>query len=162
MNISFIVAVSLNHVIGVDNKLPWHLPADLQYFKKLTTGYPIVMGRKTYASIGRPLPFRENIVITHSFDFTAPGVLVMHSLPEVLSHCVGKREVFVIGGETIFNQLEPYANRIYLTLVHTEIEHGDAFFTLHERRTWHLSRSEFHERDEKNPFDYTFQIYERA
>lgn len=161
MKLSFIVAASLNHVIGVNNTLPWHLPADLKYFKQLTTGHTILMGRKTYESIGRPLPNRENIVITRSTDFMPEGVIVKYSIKEALDHCATHDEVFVIGGETIFEQLMPFADVIYLTIVHTHIDNGEAFFSIPDKSQWKLTQSEFHQRDEKNSYDYTFETYER-
>jgi dihydrofolate reductase len=161
MHLSFIVAASLNQVIGINNQLPWHLPADLKYFKKLTTGHTVLMGRKTYDSIGRPLPNRENVVVTRSKDFQAEGVVVRHTLQDALEFCANSEEVFVIGGEEIFKQLMDKADTIYLTIVHTVIENGDAFFATPDSAFWKKTNSEFHEKDEKNLFDYTFETYER-
>jgi dihydrofolate reductase len=161
MHLSFIVAASLNQVIGINNQLPWHLPADLKYFKKLTTGHTIVMGRKTYDSIGKPLPNRENIVITRSKDFKADGVVIKYSVDEALQYCKDKEQVFVIGGEEIFKQMMDVVHTIYLTIVHITIENGDAFFSVLEKDEWQLTQSEFHNKDEKNELDYTFETYER-
>ena len=162
MNISIIVAVSENQVIGVDNQLPWHLPADLRYFKSLTTNHPIIMGRKTYDSIGRPLPNRENIIITRNTHFKHDGLVVVHSIEAALQHCQQQQhdEVFIIGGDTIYQQSISMANRIYLTRVHTYIEHGTAFFPVLDE-TWQLVSAEAHTRDEKNDMDYTFEVYEK-
>ena len=133
MKMSLIVAVSKNGVIGLDNKLPWNLPDDLQYFKSVTMGKPLVMGRKTYDSIGRPLPGRTNIVITRDASWCAPGVEVATSLDDALSlarkACTdsGVDEVMVIGGEQIYRMTIAVADRLYVTEVDTEIA-GDAFF----------------------------------
>lgn len=161
MKLSIIVATSLNDVIGVNNQLPWHLPADLKYFKLLTTGHTILMGRKTYESIGRPLPNRLNLVITRSKSFEVAGVTVKHSIEEALEFCKNQEEVFIIGGDTIYRQMLPYAQNIYVTKVHTTIENGDAFFPSLDPKQWHLNSSVFHEKDDKNVFDYTFEVYEK-
>jgi len=161
MHLSFIVAASLNQVIGINNQLPWHLPADLKYFKKLTTGHTVLMGRKTYESIGRPLPNRENVVVTRSKDFQAEGIVVKYSIEEALQYCKDKEQVFVIGGEEIFRQMMDAVHTIYLTVVHTTIENGDAFFPAPDSVVWEKTNTEFHEKDEKNLFDYTFETYER-
>ena len=133
MKLSLIVAVSRNGVIGVDNKLPWHLPEDLKYFKSVTMGKPLVMGRKTYDSIGRPLPGRTNIVVTRDPKWQAAGVEVAQSLEAALevgrNACVkvGADEIMVIGGEQIYRMTLPAADRLYLTQVDADVE-GDAFF----------------------------------
>ncbi|MCC7030594.1 MAG: dihydrofolate reductase [Chitinophagaceae bacterium] len=161
MHLSIIVAASLNQVIGINNQLPWHLPADLKYFKKLTTGHTILMGRKTYDSIGRPLPNRENVVVTRSKDFQAEGAVIKYSVEEALQYCKDKDQVFVIGGEEIFKQMMDVVHTIYLTVVHTTIANGDAFFSAPDSAFWKKTSSEFHEKDEKNLFDYAFETYER-
>lgn len=161
MKLSLLVAVSLNHVIGIHNQLPWHLPADLKYFKKLTTGHTILMGRKTYDSIGKPLPNRESVVITRSQDFYADGIIVKNSIEDAIEYCKDKDEVFVIGGEIIFNQMMSFADTLYFTRVHTIIENGDAFFQEPDSDEWKLVKSDFHEKDDKNEFDYTFEVYKR-
>ena len=141
MKMSLIVAVSKNGVIGLDNKLPWNLPDDLQYFKSVTMGKPLVMGRKTYDSIGRPLPGRTNIVITRDASWCAPGVEVATSLDDALSlarkACTdsGVDEVMVIGGEQIYRMTIAVADRLYVTEVDTEIA-GDAFFPTIDNKQW--------------------------
>jgi dihydrofolate reductase len=130
MIISLIVAMSENRVIGVDNKLPWHIPEDLKHFKKVTSGHPMIMGRKTYDSIGRALPNRTNIVITRNAEFHAEHVHRADSLGKAIGiaeESPGKEEIFIIGGGEIFRQSLGVANRIYLTTVHTKIA-GDVFF----------------------------------
>ena len=161
MKLTLIVAASLNNVIGVNNTLPWHLPADLKYFKNLTTGHSIVMGRNTFESIGKPLPNRENIVFTRVKDFTIPGVIVKNTLEQVFEYCKNKQEVFVIGGDTIYKQTLAMADTIYLTRVHTTIEQGDAFFPELSTDIWTKTDSYFHEKDEKNQFDYTFETWKK-
>lgn len=130
MKLSLIVAMSENRVIGVDNRLPWHIPEDLKRFKKITSGHPILMGRKTFESIGRVLPNRTNIIISRNREYRVEGAFVCHSLQEGIefaSKAPGSDEVFVIGGGEIFKEALPKADRIYLTTVHWPYE-GDAFF----------------------------------
>lgn len=162
MKLSIVVAHSLNQVIGIQNQLPWHLPADLKYFKQLTQGHCIVMGRKTFESIGKPLPNRENIILSRNENFKPEGTIAFQTIEEVLEYCKNKNEeIFIIGGEIIFNLLMPFANKIYRTLVHTEIEHGDAFFIILNKDEWKVVSSDFHSKDEKNIFDYTFEVLEK-
>jgi dihydrofolate reductase len=128
VKISAIVAMSENRVIGKSNRLPWNIPEDLKHFRKVTSGHPIVMGRKTFESIGRVLPGRENIVISRTMTSDIPGLRVVRSLEEAITSCQGKaEEIFIIGGGEIYRMALPKVDRIYLTLVHQEIE-GDAFF----------------------------------
>ncbi len=153
--LSIIVAMAKNRVIGRDNQLPWHLPADLRHFKQTTMGHPIIMGRKTYESIGRPLPGRQNIVITRNPDFQAEGCLVVHSLQEALAAVPEAEEVFIIGGASLYREALPLADRIYLTLVDAEVE-GDTFFPELDASEWQEVRRETFAPDEKNPFGYAF------
>lgn len=125
--ISFIFAMDANRLIGKDNDLPWHLPNDLAYFKKVTSGHSIIMGRKTYESIGRPLPNRKNIVVTSAPASEFPGCTVVSSLKDVLDICSGSEECFVIGGAQLYTALFPYADRLYMTKIHHEFE-GDRHF----------------------------------
>lgn len=129
--ISLIVAHDKNRVIGYENDMPWHLPGDLQYFKETTMGKPIIMGRKTFESIGRPLPGRRNIVITRNASYSADGIEVVGSLDEALTLVNGVPEVMVIGGEQIFTQALPLADRLYITLIDHEF-HGDTYFPAYE------------------------------
>lgn len=162
MKLSIIVAVSENNVIGIDNQLPWHLPADLKYFKNLTTGHTILMGRKTFESIGRPLPNRENIVITRDEQFQHEGIVVKHSIEEAIQYCRQKSdEVFIIGGDTIYQQTISWVNRIYFTRVHVLIENGTAFFPELNMEEWKMVQSDYYLKDEKNQYDYTFEVYDR-
>lgn len=163
MIVSSIVAASLNRAIGKDNKLLWHLPADLQFFKKTTMGCPVVMGRKTFQSIGRVLPGRKNVVITRDKDFNSDNqfdLTVVHSLDEALVRLNAENEIFIIGGGEIFNQSMHLVDNIYYTIVKTKIE-GDIYFPEIDMNEFHLVWEEEHEADEKNGYDYTFQKYER-
>ena len=161
MTLSLIVAVDENNGIGKDNKLPWHLPADLKHFKALTTGHPIIMGRKTFESIGKALPNRRNIVISRQTDYVAEGVSVVSSLDEALEICKTDDESFVIGGAEIFKYALPLANILYLTVIHHEFN-ADTFFPEINKENWIEAESTTHEPDEKNIYAYTFIKYVRA
>jgi len=159
--ISIIVAASANNVIGAEGDLPWRLSDDLKRFKAITMGKPIVMGRKTWDSIGRPLPGRQNIVITRQADFVAEGCDVVASADEAIAATAGAEEVMVIGGSQVYSLFLPGAERLYLTRVHTEVS-GDAFFPQINESHWRLVKDEPHSADDRNAFDYSFRIYERA
>ena len=153
---SAIVAMSANRVIGKDNQLPWHLPADLRHFKELTLGKTIVMGRKTYESIGKLLPGRKNVILTHNKDYQVEGAVIIHALEE-LNH-FSEEEIFIIGGEKVFRESWPKLTRIYLTEIHAQIE-GDTYFPeLSEE--WRCVQEEKHTADEKNAYNYSFKILE--
>lgn len=154
MLISFVVAVDQNNLIGGNNQLVWHLPADLKHFKNITTGHSIIMGRKTYDSMSRALPNRRNIVITRQ-PITIPGCVVVHSLQEALNACAGEAEVFIIGGAEIFRQAMPLAGRIYLTRIHHAFE-GDTYLPELNPDEWIESSHEDHRADEKNRYNYSF------
>lgn len=162
MIISLIVAASSNNVIGKDNKLPWHLPNDLKYFKNTTWAMPIVMGRKTYESIGKPLPGRLNIVITRNGGWNAAGVTVVHTIEEAIDLAASKdvKEIFIIGGAEIFLSLLPQAGRIYLTRIHQNFE-GDVFFPAIDEKNWKLAMNRDCAADEKNKYPHSFQVWER-
>lgn len=153
--ISMIVCMAENRVIGVDGDLPWHLPKDMKRFRKLTMGKPIVMGRKTYESIGRPLPGRKNLILTRRDDYIAPGCVVVNKLHDVLTHVQKESEIFVIGGESIYTLLLPAAHRIYLTTVHAEIE-GDTFFPKLNTTEWVEESREEHTKDAHHLWNFTF------
>jgi len=160
MRISAIVAMSKNRVIGKDNALPWHLPADLKHFKDVTMGKPILLGRKTYESIGRPLPGRCNVVITRDLNFKAAGCIVTHSIEQALDAVSGSDEVFIIGGALLYQEFLPRVTRLYITLIHAEIE-GDTFFPEINAAEWkEIERVDF-SKDEKNSYDYSFIMLER-
>lgn len=141
MVVSIICAVAANGVIGIQNRLPWKLPADLQRFKTLTMGHPIIMGRKTYESIGKPLPGRANIVVTRQSGYRADGCTVAHSLPEALTTMAGVDEAFVIGGADLYAQALPLAERIYWTEVHQDYA-GDSRMPAIDRTRWHETARE--------------------
>jgi dihydrofolate reductase len=158
--ISIIVAMARNRVIGVNNTLPWHLPADLKHFKELTMGHHIVMGRKTYESIGRPLPGRTSVVITRNVNNAVPGVIVVNSLEAAIAACGNDEEIFVIGGAELYRQAIGLADRIYMTEIDADIS-GDAHFTDLDHKLWKEAGRDSHEPDEKNRYPYHFVIYDR-
>ncbi|GHH98284.1 dihydrofolate reductase [Neobacillus kokaensis] len=159
--ISFIVAMDENRVIGRNNQLPWHLPEDLKFFKRTTMGRPIAMGRKTHESIGRPLPGRENLIITRQKGYQAEGCRVFDTMDDFISYCREQdEEIFVIGGAEIFKETFAYVDRLYITLIHHQFE-GDTFFPEFDYHEWKLVSSEPGIKDEKNPYVYEFQTYER-
>lgn len=162
MRLSLLLAASENNVIGKNNSLPWHLPDDLKYFKNLTWGLPILMGRKTYDSIGKPLPGRKSIVITRNNTWQQEGVDVVHSVDKAIGKAsdYGAKEIFVIGGAEIFNTSLPIAGRIYLTRIHHYFE-GDIFFPELDKEDWKLASGRFCQKDEKNAYDHTYQVWER-
>jgi dihydrofolate reductase len=162
MIISLIVVADEHNGIGKNNQLLCHLPADLKYFKQTTTGHHIVMGRKTYDSVGKPLPNRVNIVITRNSLLSLPGCIVVADLQQAISYAAenGETELFITGGGTIYEQAMGIANRIYLTRIHHNFE-ADTFFPAIEPTMWKELSSEFNEQDEKNKYDYTFQVLEK-
>jgi dihydrofolate reductase len=158
--VSLIVAMSENRVIGRAGGLPWHLPDDLKHFKRLTLERTVIMGRKTFESIGRPLPQRRNVVITRNRGWSAEGVEVAHSLPEALARTAWGDEIFVIGGEQVYRDALPLADRIYLTLVHAAVE-GDAYFPRFDQSQWRVTQSINHLADDRHAHAFTFLLYER-
>jgi dihydrofolate reductase len=160
--VELVVAVSENDVIGRLNQLPWRLSADLRHFKSLTMGHHILMGRKTYDSIGKALPGRTNWVLSRASDFAPPDCKVVRSLPEAQLGVGGEGPLMVIGGAEIYRLCLPQAKRIHLTLVHTKITDGDTFFTAWRDPQWTESSRERHEADEKNAYDYSFLTLDRA
>lgn len=149
-----------NGVIGKNNTLPWRLPADLRYFRQLTTGHPIIMGRKNYEDIGKPLPGRTNIVVTRQGAYTAPGCIVVNSIEQALMTAAAADEVFVIGGADIYRQTLNAADRLYITEIDADID-GDTFFPEFDRSRWREVRRERHAADELNPYPYSFVLLER-
>ena len=157
--ISFVVAMARNGVIGKDNQLPWRLPADLRHFKAVTMGKPIIMGRKTFDSIGRPLPGRTNIVVTRDPAYSSEGCVVVHSIEEALAAAGAAEEVMIIGGADFYRQLLPRADRIYLTLIDAEVE-GDTWFSELDPARWPERSREDHVADADNPYPYSFIVLE--
>jgi dihydrofolate reductase len=161
VEIAIVVAMADNRVIGRDNRLPWHLPADLRHFRQVTVGKPVLMGRKTHESIGRPLPERTNIVVTRDRSYEAPGCVVVHSIESAIEAAGGHEEVMLIGGTDLYRQLLPKADRIYMTLVHAAFE-GDARFPELDEREWREVERMDCAPDEKNPWPYSFIRLERV
>lgn len=159
--ISLIAAMAANRVIGVNNTLPWRLPADLAHFKALTMGHHIVMGRKTYESLGKPLPGRTSVIITRDAAFAAPGCVVAHSIADAVAACAGDEEIFFIGGAELYRQALPLADRLYLTEIQVKAE-GDAWFPEFDRAAWLESSRDPHRPDEKNPHAYDFVVYDHV
>lgn len=163
--ISLIVAASQNNVIGKDNDLPWHLPRDLQYFKKITTGCPIIMGRKTYESIGKALPNRLNIVITRNADYQLSDADIVHDLPSAIDLARAKqadaREIHMIGGATVFAEALPLVDKIYLNRVLADFD-GDTFLPEIDWSQWQLLSNEHHPADDKNAYAMDFAVYQRS
>lgn len=159
--LSMIVAHADNRVIGKDNDMPWHLPADLAYFKKTTLGKPIIMGRKTYESIGRPLPGRKNIVISRDKNYSAEGIETVTSVEEALALVSEVEEVMVIGGGAIYQHCLPAAQRLYITHIEADID-GDTYFPDYDLKEWQLAASEVREADEKNIYKLNFCVYQRC
>lgn len=157
--LTLIVARARNGVIGRDNTLPWRLPEDLQHFKRTTLGAPIIMGRKTWDSIGRPLPGRRNIVVSRNRNLALEGAEVVGSLEDAQRLCVGVEQVFLIGGAQLYAEALPSADRLIVTEIDADVE-GDAHFPAVDRAKW-LERSRETHHSEANGFDYAFVVYER-
>ncbi|RXT05728.1 dihydrofolate reductase [Ammoniphilus sp. CFH 90114] len=157
--ISVIVAMSRNRVIGKDNKMPWHLPADLAYFKRVTMGHTVLMGRKTFESMGKPLPGRNNVILTRQKDYHQEGCRVLHTIEEALRE-FKDQDLFVIGGAEIIKEFLPVVDKLYLTQIDEEFE-GDTFLPEFDAGEWvEVSRTEG-VIDEKNKFPHTFFVYEK-
>lgn len=156
--ISLIAAIDENGGIGCNNKLLCHLPADLQYFKSTTMGKPIIMGRKTYESIGKPLPGRLNIVLSHISPLIE-GVVVCNSLAQAMKQLINVPEVFILGGAQLFEECISSASLLYITKIHQQFA-ADAFFPEIKEELWHCTKKEFRPQDEMNKYDLTFYIYE--
>jgi dihydrofolate reductase len=162
MKISMIAAMAKNRVIGAKNDMPWHLPADLKHFKSVTMGKPIIMGRKTYESIGRALPGRVNVVITSNADATFDGAVTVTSVKDAIVAAGDVDEVMIIGGGTIYQTCLASANRLYLTFIDLEVK-GDTFFPDFEQASaWREVERTKHLADDKNPYNYEFVTFDRA
>lgn len=160
MKLSMIVAMGKNRVIGIDNKMPWHLPADLQWFKKTTLGSPIIMGRKTYDSIGRPLPGRLNIILSRNADLEIEGCTVVNTLSDALDAAKGADEVFITGGAHLYEKFLQDADCLYLTMIDAKFA-GDTFFPDYTQYAWKEIDRIDNPADEKNPYPYSFVTLER-
>ena len=160
MKLSLIAAMADNRVIGIENRLPWNLPADMKWFRQHTLGKPVIMGRKTFESIGKALPQRTNIVVSRDKTFSAPDCLVVGDLATALEAVKDAEEAMVIGGASFYQQTLPQADRLYLTLIHADIE-GDAWFPQIDFSEWREVQRQDHHADDKNGYDYSFLILER-
>jgi dihydrofolate reductase len=160
--LELVVAVAENDVIGRGNQLPWHLPADLRHFKALTLGKPVLMGRKTYVSIGKALPGRRNIVLSRGAGFSPGDCVVVQTLDEARIAAGAEPSLMVIGGAEIYRQCLPLARRIHLTLIHARINDGDTLFAGWRGPEWDESSRERHEADDKNAYAYSFITLERT
>ena len=160
MIISLIAAMDKNRLIGKNNSLPWNLPADMKYFRDKTKGKTVIMGRKTYESIGKPLPNRTNIIITRDQNFKAEGCIIVHSTDEAIKAAGNVEEIMVIGGSQIYKEFLPKADKMYLTFIDAEFE-GDTYFPKYNIEEWKEISYEEHERDAENPYDYRFVVLER-
>ncbi|MCF5765367.1 type 3 dihydrofolate reductase [Aeromonas veronii] len=162
MKISMIAAMAHDRVIGKDNQMPWHLPADLANFKRVTLGKPVLMGRKTFESIGRPLPGRRNLVISRNPDYQAEGIEVVGSVEAALALLAGSsvEELMVIGGGHLYAEMLPSADCLYLTRIDLAVE-GDTRFPAFDDGQWQRVDCESHPADEKNPHPYSFETWQR-
>lgn len=160
--LSLIVAMDQNRVIGYQNSMPWHLPRDLQHFKQVTLHHTIIMGRKTYESIGRPLPKRKNIILTRGKNQFPEEVETIDSIETIHQWEEEKpdEKFFIIGGGELYKQMLPFVKRMYITKIHHSFQ-GDTFFPAFNEKDWHMISEEKGIKDEKNPYDYSFFIYER-
>ena len=160
MTVSAIVAVAENQVIGDGADIPWRLSSDLKYFKKVTSGHHVIMGRKTFDSIGRTLPKRTNVVLTRDLMYVATGIVVAHSVEEALqiAYDNDEEEVFIIGGGEIYNQSQPYWDKVYLTRVHAKVD-GKVTFPALADDEWELLSQEAHQAGERDEYDFTFEVY---
>ncbi|KHF25281.1 type 3 dihydrofolate reductase [Solemya velum gill symbiont] len=159
-HISIIAAMTRNRIIGRNNELPWHLPADLKHFKALTMGKPIIMGRKTWESLPGLLPGRQHIVVTRNPDYVAEDATIALSLDEAIAAAGDVPEVMIIGGANVYQQAIEIADTLYITKIDTEVD-GDASFPPLDKTVWKQSQHEPHTADEKNPYDYSFITYRR-
>ncbi|OGT22078.1 MAG: hypothetical protein A3C55_03540 [Gammaproteobacteria bacterium RIFCSPHIGHO2_02_FULL_42_13] len=159
MNIIIVAAIAKNNVIGCKNRLPWYLPADLAHFKRLTLHKSIIMGRKTYESIGHPLPQRDNIVVTSNQNYQAPGCKILHSLQTAIDSA-DSGDVMVIGGKSLYEQALPIASKMYITRIDVEID-GDVTFPEFDRGQWQETTRETHATDEQNAYPFDFVTLNR-
>lgn len=159
-NISIIVAVDNNDAIGKNNQLLWHLPNDLKFFKRTTSGHTVIMGRKTYDSIGKPLPNRRNIVITRQENLNIEGVEIYNSLEQALENCLNEQEIFIVGGAEIYKQALPLTDKIYLTKVDHDFD-ADTFLSGFSINDWNIVSKEDHNKDEKHLYNYSFIILQK-
>ncbi len=161
MIISIIAAMGNQRAIGINNSLPWKLPADMQWFRQCTLGKPIIMGRTTYESIGKPLPGRKNVIVSRNKDYIVEGATVVHSLEQAIEAVQGEPEVMIIGGSNIYSQALDFANRLYLTEIYADFT-ADSWFPEFDLAQWSTVSSEEHQADEKNAYNYRFLVLDRS
>lgn len=163
MIISTIVAVGNKNAIGVDNDLPWHMPADLRFFKETTLGFDVIMGRKSFESIGRPLPKRTNIVVTRQKDYYHSGIVIKNSIEDALMYAQEKKveEVFILGGSNIYHQTQNIWHKLYITKIDVDVPNATAFFPNIKWEHWSLTWEKKFDADDNNPHKYSFNLYER-
>ncbi len=161
MIVSIIAAMANQRAIGINNSLPWNLPADMAWFRQCTMGKPIIMGRTTFESIGRPLPGRQNVIVSRNPEYLVEGAIVVHSLEQAIEAVSDSEEAMVIGGANIYSQALAFADRLYLTEIHADVE-ADSWFPDFDAGQWRETSREDHQRDEKNAFDYSFVILDKA
>lgn len=160
MIVSMISAMAQNRVIGLNGSMPWHLPADLAHFKRCTMGCPVIMGRKTFDSIGKPLPGRKNIVLTRSDKLSLPGCELVNSLGDALAMVSNETEIFIIGGQQLYQQALSLSHRLYLTHIDAQLD-GDTYFPDYSHSDWQQLSLEAHPADEKNAWPYRFEVLQR-
>lgn len=158
--ISLVVAMGKNRVIGAEGRIPWHLPNELKLFRRITMGHHIIMGRKTYESIGRLLPGRTTVIVTRQPGYAVPGAVVAHSIDEAIAGCREDDEMMVIGGGELYRAILPRADRIYLTTVDAEPS-GDTFMPHLDQKEWHVASSEAFPADDRHPYAYRFEVWDR-
>lgn len=161
MSISLIVAMARNRTIGINNTLPWRCPEDLKHFKALTMGHHMIMGRKTFDSIGKPLPGRTTVVITRDRNLKIEGCLIEHSMPDAIKACVNDSEIFIVGGADIYTQSLQLANTLYITEIQQNVE-GDAHFPAFDKSVWKETAREIRSQESPQPLDYHFVTYRRG
>ncbi|MDF1759381.1 MAG: type 3 dihydrofolate reductase [Coxiellaceae bacterium] len=158
--LALIAAMAQQRVIGLNGDMPWHMPEDLKHFKNMTAGKTVIMGRKTFDSIGKPLPKRRNIVISRQADLTIDGCDVFNDLPQAIASCDIDEVIMVVGGSTLYEQALPIADRMYLTFIDAAVE-GDTFFPAWDSDQWQMASREEYPADKQNPYDYQFVTLER-
>lgn len=159
MQLSIIVAASKNNAIGKNNQLLWHMPADLKFFKSTTSGHSVIMGRKTFESVGKALPKRRNIVVTKNESYSKDNIETAASIEDAIDKCKDEDEVFIIGGAALYKEALKCADKIYLTRIHHHFNQADVFFPELDENEWLVDYVEHHESNASNPYDYTFYTY---
>jgi dihydrofolate reductase len=160
MKVSLVVAASDNHMIGKDNQLLWHLPKDMKFFKDTTWAMPVIMGRKTFESIGKPLPNRENVVVTKDINFMQEGCIVFNSIEQAIENLKSRETIYIVGGAQIYNECISIADKLYITHLDLEID-GDVYFPEIDTNHWRLTNNERGLLDDKNLIPHRFCVYER-